>query len=189
MAHLRRVAAWAAVQLVVLALPASAALGRSQSAAPPCPGDAVIPRDAQSRGEAAGAVLCLVNGERAQHGLRPLRRSRMLTRAAASHSRDMVRRRYFAHVSPSGVGLYRRVARTGYLRRAPRADLGETIACGADALATPRELVGDLMSSAPHREIILTGRFREIGVGLALGAPMKVAGSAGATLSLTFGRR
>ena len=60
---------------------------------------------------------------------------------------------------------------------------------GADALATPRELVGDLMSSAPHRDVILTARFREIGVGLALGAPMEVAGSAGATLALTFGRR
>jgi uncharacterized protein YkwD len=43
------------------------------------------------------------------------------------------------------------------------------------------------MSSAAHRSMLLDGSFREIGVGLALGAP--VANMGGATLTLTFGRR
>jgi uncharacterized protein YkwD len=189
MQQLRRAAAWVAVHVMMLAVPVSAALGRAHAAAPACPGDAVVPHDARSRGAAAGAVLCLVNGEREAHGLRLLKRSRMLTRAARSHSRDMVRRRYFAHVSPSGVDLHKRVARTGYLHGGPRVELGEAIAFGADAFATPRELVGDVMASAPHRAIILTPSFRDLGVGLALGAPLEVAGSASATLSLTFGRR
>ena len=180
MALLRNAAAWAAVQVVVLTLPASAAA---------CAGDTAIPGEAQTRQEAAEAVLCVVNAERAAHGLRPVRRSRMLARAARAHSVDMVRRKYFSHISPSGEGLWKRIARTGYLHHANGAEMAEALAFGADALATPRELVQELMASPPHRQIILTGRYHDVGVGLALGAPMDIAGTAKATLDLTFGHR
>ena len=43
-------------------------------------------------------------------------------------------------------------------------------------------------SSASHRSIITDRRFRDIGVGLALGAPLEGMGT-GATLALNFGRR
>src|SRR4051794_2890532 len=42
-------------------------------------------------------TLCLLNRERAQHGLGPLRLSRPLSQASARHSRNMVRKRFFEH--------------------------------------------------------------------------------------------
>jgi uncharacterized protein YkwD len=149
----------------------------------------VIPAAPALSHAAAGAVLCLVNAERAQRALRPVVASGKLARAAADHSVDMVRRGYFSHVGADGSDLRRRVARTGYLRGCRRPALGETIGWGTDAYATPTELVKAFMQSPEHRSIILDGRYREVGVGLALGAPMEGMGGAGATLSLDFGRR
>lgn len=136
---------------------------------------------------ASDSVLCLVNSERVMRGLRPLRASRLLHRAAQRHSDDMVARSYFSHVSPNGMNVRQRVRRTGYLRRRSGGTVGETIGWGANRQATPAGLVGSFMSSAAHRPLLLDRRFREIGVGLALGAP--VAGARGATLTLDFGRR
>jgi uncharacterized protein YkwD len=149
----------------------------------------VIPSDDATRRAAAGAVLCLINVERSRHGLAPVTSSALLGRAASTHSSDMVRRKYFSHVTPSGQDLRKRVARTGYLRGSRCPVLGETIAWGSDLFATPAELVKDLIASPPHRQIVLDRRYRDVGVGLALGAPMDGMGEAGSTLSLNFGRR
>ena len=162
----------------------------AQAAAAPasCVAADVIPADASMRPAASAAVLCLINQVRGQRGLAALVASPLLGRAADGHASDMVRRKYFSHVAPNGEDFRKRIARTGYLRGAPRAALGETIAWGSDLYATPSQLVADLMASGQHRAIILDRRFRDIGVGLALGAPMDGMGS-GSTLSLNFGRR
>jgi uncharacterized protein YkwD len=154
-----------------------------------CAAATVIPSNPTLRKAAADAVLCLINVERTQRGLAPVLVSPLLTKAADSHASDMVRRGYFDHVTPSGVDLQQRVARTGYTRGVRRPTLGETIACGSDLYATPAELVKNLMQSAAHKAIITDRRYRDIGVGLALGAPLEGMGTDGATLSLDFGRR
>jgi uncharacterized protein YkwD len=148
----------------------------------------VIPSDAITRRAASDTVLCLINVERAKGGLRAVVASSLLTKAAAGHSNDMVRRKYFSHVSPNGMDMRTRVARTGYLRGCRSPTLGETLAWGSAIYSTPAELVKELMASHEHRAIILDRRYRDIGVGLALGAPMDGMGS-GSTLSLNFGRR
>ena len=99
----------------------------------------------------------------------------------------MVARSYFSHVSPNGMDVRQRIVRTGYLYHRPGARLGETIAWRPAGDATPAQLVSSFMDSASHRAMLLDRSFRQIGVGLALGAP--VAGMGGATLTLTFGRR
>ena len=101
----------------------------------------------------------------------------------------MVRRKYFSHVTPSGQDLRKRVARTGYLRgAAARARRDDRLGLGPLRHARV-ELVKDLMLSPVHRRrSSLDRRFRDVGVGLALGAPMDGMGS-GSTLSLNFGRR
>lgn len=177
-----------AIAIVVLALPGGApAFADTPDSG--CANATVIPTDPSMQPAAAASVLCLINVQRTQHALGPVATSTLLTRAAVQHSTDMVRRKYFSHVTPTGQGLLARVARTGYLRGVRRPTLGETIAWGTDAYATPAELVQELMDSPPHRTIILDGRYRDIGVGLALGAPMDGMGDDGATLSLNFGRR
>ncbi|HEV7808303.1 MAG TPA: CAP domain-containing protein [Solirubrobacteraceae bacterium] len=175
-----------AVQLTLLALAGAA---NAQSPSTDCVAATVAPMNASMRPAAAAAVLCLVNGERAARRLAPVMPSLLLTQAATAHSVDMVRRRYFSHVTPSGLDQRGRVARTGYLRGCRRPALGETIAWGSGDYGSPIELVKNLMASPPHRSIILDGRYREVGVGLALGAPMAGVGDFGTTLSLNFGRR
>ena len=142
---------------------------------------------ATTLGPAASAIVCLVNGERRQRGLPRVRASRQLGRAAVAHSRDMVARRFFGHVSPEGETVRQRVVRTGYLRRG-RGEIEETLGWGGTGFASPRQLVEVLMRSALHRQILLERRFRDIGVGLVLGAPVSpMPGSA--TLTLNLGRR
>jgi uncharacterized protein YkwD len=178
-----------ALAALLLLLVTAGTARAAQPAAGGCAAATVIPTDQATRKAAAESVLCLINVERTQRGLAPVLASAMLGKAAELHSIDMVRRGYFDHVSPTGQDLRKRVARTGYLRGARRPALGETLAWGSDVYASPAELVKDLMNSAAHKAIITDRRFRDIGVGLALGAPMEGMGSGGATLSLNFGRR
>jgi uncharacterized protein YkwD len=139
--------------------------------------------------QAVDAVLCLVNGERAQHGLRPVRASSALTRSAQAHSRDMVQRGYFSHVTPSGENARQRVVQSGYARKRGARKVGETIAWGSGERGTPAELVRLFMTSAPHRGIVLDPRFRDVGIGLVPAAPVATAAAAGVTLTIDFGRR
>ena len=136
----------------------------------------------------ASATVCLVNGERAERGLRPLRVNRRLSRAARVHARDMVRRDYFAHDSLSGDSFVDRIRRAGYLR-GPRAwVVGENLAWGSGNRSTPASIVRAWMNSPGHRANILQRRFREIGIGLVLGAPENAGGPA-ATYATDFGAR
>ncbi len=131
-------------------------------------------------------VRCEVNAVRASFGLKPLAANGRLRRSAQSHANDMVTRRYFSHVSPSGGDVTGRVRTAGYLRGAHGFSVGENIAWGQGPLGTPAATVDAWMHSPPHRAIILTAGFREAGVGVAAGTP---AGSAGLTWVLNVGRR
>ena len=144
--------------------------------------------DATTLKRASRSVLCLVNGERARRGIAPLRASRLLARTARAHSRDMVARRYFSHITPNGMNPRQRIRRSGYLYKSPAARLGETIGWGIERDGTPAELVRAFMQSASHHDVLLDRHYRDIGVGLVLGAPIGTTGR-GATLTLDFGRR
>ena len=73
-------------------------------------------------------LRCLINVQRIERGLPRLRPNGALFRAASRHARDMVRRRYFSHNSPSGGGPTSRIAGAGYLRASQAWAVGENIA-------------------------------------------------------------
>jgi uncharacterized protein YkwD len=151
--------------------------------------DAACPHTTTTAGGASEATLrdavqCLVNTTRAQHGLPALRASGRLIAAAERHSADMVRRRYFEHVSPDGRTVADRVQRTGYLSGVGDWALGEDIGWGTGELGSPAAIVQAWMNSPPHRAVILGRRFREAGVGIARGIPVE--GVAGAETGATF---
>jgi uncharacterized protein YkwD len=102
-----------------------------------------------------------------------------------------VRHDFFDHVSRvTGSTLVGRVKRTAYLARAQGWSLGENLAWGAGSRATPRETVQAWMRSPGHRQNILTRNFREIGVGVVLGAPADLPnGLRAATYTTDFGAR
>lgn len=132
------------------------------------------------------ALRCLVNVERARHGLRALHASSRLTAAADRHSADMVARGYFAHVTPEGASVADRVRQTGYLGGARDWSLGEDIGWGTGSASTPASIFQAFMHSPPHRRVILDRGFRQIGIGVAPGVPVAGEG-AGATFVLDFG--
>jgi uncharacterized protein YkwD len=136
-------------------------------------------------GAMPAAVLCLLNGERAGHGLPPLRSNRPLRTAATSMATQMVKQQFFGHVTPSGADLLDRIRRTGYVHG--NWVLGENLAWGNGPLATPQAIVNGWMNSPDHRANILYGRFKDIGIGVQLGAPRSDL-SGGATYVTDFGR-
>jgi uncharacterized protein YkwD len=156
----------------------------STAAAAPCRGADSAPSSLRPHQRAA-VMVCLFNRERAARGLSPLRPSRRLARAARRHSADMVRHHYFAHPSSSGASVVSRIARTGFLRRRGAWHVGEVLAWGSGAYATPASRMAELMNSPRHRRIIL-GSFRYVGAGVALGVPFSSA--PGATYTADFGK-
>jgi uncharacterized protein YkwD len=136
------------------------------------------------------AVLCLHNQERARHGLSSLRENPKLRKAAGRHSANMVSARFFDHTSPGGATMVDRIRRTGYTSGARGWALGENIAWGSGRLATAAQIHRSWMHSAGHRANILMRSFREIGIGIETGLPVRLsAAQSGATYTTDFGYR
>ena len=136
------------------------------------------------------AVLCLHNRERSRHGLPRLRENPLLRRAAERHTDNMISEHFFDHTSPSGSTMVERIRRTGYTKRARRWALGENIAWGSGSLATAAQIHRSWMKSPGHRANILQRSFREIGIGVEPGVPVRLSASqAGATYTTDFGFR
>jgi uncharacterized protein YkwD len=108
-------------------------------------------------------VLVLFNEQRAARGLKPLTIDKKLTRAADSHSADMLDRGYFAHDGPQGKWDVR-------VRRYVKRNLiGEILSEGSGYYATPVGMVHAWMHSPEHRRIILMPDLRLVGLGVATG--------------------
>ena len=176
-----RVLARAAVSLIV----ASLCLAAPATASAECAGAGLRPA-ADNLPEVRTSVLCLLNEQRASRGLGGLKANTKLRRAAERHSRNMTREGFFSHVSPAGSTLVQRVKAAGYLSGASSWAVGENIAWGQQHLSTPAEIVRAWMDSPGHKANILNRRFRHIGIGVAVGAPV---GGGGATYTTAFGKR
>ena len=132
-------------------------------------------------------TLCLLNEQRARHGLPPLRSEPRLELAAQRYVGDMVRRRFFDHVDPGGLDPQDRILMAGY--PATNAWTGENLAYGTGPEGSPAEIVDHWMHSPGHRENILRATFTDIGIGVAFDVPkQEPAGTdPGATYSTSFG--
>lgn len=175
--------AWA-IAALVLGAPGIAAAGAKGggSGAGACSGAYVIAKDAASLARASAAVLCLVNAERAARGVGPVRASGQLASAATGHSADMIAHQMLSHTGSDGSSVFQRVTRTGYRWRAA----AEALTFGASRRSMPYRLVAAMMHSREHRSILLARTYRDLGVGLALGAPTRGAAAAASTLTLDF---
>jgi uncharacterized protein YkwD len=150
-----------------------------------CANIALMP-SASNLATVAEATLCLLNGERADRGLAPLRPNDRLQRAALGHGNDMVAHRYFAHVGRDGSQPAERIRASGYLSAGGQWRVGENLAWGSGQLATPKAIMAAWMGSTGHRANILQPAYREIGFGVLAGSPASSAGG-GATFVTEFG--
>lgn len=108
-------------------------------------------------------VLVEINSIRREHGLAALRLSPKLSAAARQHSVEMATRGYFSHNSANGGTFDKRIIR--YYSSAGRRfwSVGENLLWSSpnvDAAGALRMW----MNSPPHRENLLTARWREIGL-------------------------
>ena len=175
--------------LAVLAVAAGSLLALAgPAAAAPCANATSRPGQA-SEHVLAKATVCLVNRERTRRGMSSLRVNHRLSKAAVSHTLDMVEERYFEHVSKSGTDVVDRILSTGYLGGVRSWLVGENLAWGTNSLSTPRRTVTNWMRSPGHRRNILNRRFREIGIGVVFPAPSGAPNPVAATYTTTFGYR
>lgn len=183
---LRSTAVASAVAALAGGVPGVAAATKKSRSTGACAGAGSVAVDEATREQAIKTVLCLVNRERVARGVAALRASNRLRSAAVGHSHAMVSAKFFSHASRNGDSATRRVTRMGYGRNAL---VGETIAWGSGPFATPAQLVGAFLASAEHRQIMLDRRYRDVGVGIALGAPRPGVPGAATTVTLDFGHR
>ena len=165
---------------LIVSLAVSLAMAASASAAP-CKYRNLKPTTSNLT-KVRSAVRCLVNRERSSRGIAKLTYSGALSKAAQSHSKNMVSMDFFDHVAPNGSTPQSRSNAAGY----PGSFVGENIAWGSGPLATPHKIVKRWMDSSGHRANILHPEYRDQGVGVATGNPQ---GGSGATYTNVFGRK
>jgi uncharacterized protein YkwD len=158
----------------------------TNAAAAACPGAHVKPRGDASLAKMRRATLCLINARRSSHARGRVGDTLELRRAGRRHARSMARQNYFSHVGRDGSTPADRVRRTGY----PKGSwaVGEVIASGRRRSATPARTVRRWMRSPGHRDVILNGRYPDLGVAIYGGCPCKRDRRA-ATYVLDFGHR
>jgi uncharacterized protein YkwD len=103
-------------------------------------------------------MLELINKERANKGLPPLKADPQETIVARAHSKDMFAKGYFAHVSPDGKNPFDRM-RAAHLQFT---SAGENLAL-AQTLETAHT---NLMNSPGHRANIMNPSFTQVGIGI-----------------------
>ncbi len=106
-------------------------------------------------------ALQAVNAERAAHGLRPLKFSRTLDKAAQGAACDNANRHEISHVSSDGSHLKDRLLRVGYRYRSAAENTGRGFRSGSSAVQW-------WMNSPKHKANILMRGIKEIGIGIAL---------------------
>jgi uncharacterized protein YkwD len=184
----RRPRLWTALAASLVLATGAGAPATAAAAAPAYCGPDHIGPGYDSNESMAKETLRRLNQVRRGHGLPKLRPDDRLRAAATAHARDMIRRRYFAHDGPGGPAWPQDFRSSGYLVGDRTWSIGQNIAWGRYQCGAPRGIVHMWMHSPPHRRVILTRRFRDVGIAVVSGAPVPAEGPA-ATYVADFGIR
>lgn len=135
-------------------------------------GGLVAAPGAESRGNGIERVTSLetellsaVNATRTARGLRPLELSPGLRTAAAAHSRAMLEQGFFEHESSDGTPFDQRVRRFYPTSKFSFWSVGENLLYTTGELGTDAA-VKAWLASPGHRRNLLSGQWREAGVGV-----------------------
>ena len=107
-------------------------------------------------------VIRLTNEKRVQNGLPPLVLNSTLSAAALAKGTDMINKDYWAHVSPNGTQPWKFFMDFGYRYRYAGENLARDFSNASSA-------VDAWMASPSHRENMLSGKYKEIGIGVVEG--------------------
>jgi uncharacterized protein YkwD len=136
------------------------------------------------------ALLVEIDTFRSHHGRSTLRPSSKLAAAARQHSAEMVTRGYFGHRSADGSSFDRRIDRFYPADRTRYWSVGENLLWSSPGV----DAAGALqlwLNSREHRAILLTARWREIGLSAvhATSAPGAFGGREATIVTADFGVR
>ena len=113
---------------------------------------------AKVRPDLEARMLDMANAERARQGVQPLKPDPELAEVARAHSRDMLVRGYFSHVTPDGEDPFDRMRKANVRYRMA----GENLAFAPTLPAAHQ----GLMNSPGHRANMLRPQFGRLGVGV-----------------------
>ena len=112
------------------------------------------------------AIVREINRVRRAHRLRPVKLTAPLTRVARRHSSLMLKYNALSHSSFDGSSFSTRLQRAG-----KRRSYGETLAWAPNgAGVNAKSLLRLWLRSAPHRQVLMSGRLRRVGVGRVYGS-------------------
>jgi len=104
-------------------------------------------------------VIRLTNERRVAAGLSPLTENASLSQAALAKGADMLNKGYWAHFAPDGTSPWKFFLDFGYKYRYA----GENL---ARDFSNPGSAVEAWMNSPTHRDNVLNGNYKEIGIGV-----------------------
>jgi len=107
-------------------------------------------------------LIILTNQERLKHNLSPLFPNDDLAKAALDKANDLLAKQYFSHNSPDGKKFSAWIKDTGY----DYMIVGENLAMG---FGSKEAMIKAWMDSDKHRQNILNGRYKEIGLAVLRG--------------------
>ena len=116
-------------------------------------------------------MLKLINKTRAEHGLSQLTVVQSLTDIARTRCSDMVSKGYFSHYAPDGTTFFNIMRNSGISWNNAGENLGNAKPAG---YGSPSAFLKAWMNSASHRDNMLRGHYRLIGIGVLDGGGRRV---------------
>lgn len=107
-------------------------------------------------------VIRLSNQKRAEAGLAPLQYNSALSQAAKAKGEHMLANDYWAHTAPDGTEPWKFFTDAGYRYRYA----GENL---ARDFSNPQAAIDAWMASPSHKENLMSGKYKEIGIGVVEG--------------------
>jgi uncharacterized protein YkwD len=132
-----------------------------------------------------------INRTRRARGLRPLRLSTQLRDAGTAHAQALAAAGQFTHAWPTTGKLFTSWIRGFYPARGYRAwSVGENLLWASPGF-TPADAVRQWLDSPSHRRVLLSPRWRELGIGVvsAIAAPGAYGGRDVQIAAAEFGLR
>lgn len=155
-----------------LAVPSAHAVGApavaaptSAASTPTCKG-ADVPATAQSVAATRSAIACLIDAARAERRLAPLKADARLQTAAQRFARALDPAKPLTHAGRDGSTPLSRISAAGYGRGASGISAAETLGRSKGSLATPAVRVRKWLGAAATRKLLLSARYRDVGVGV-----------------------
>src|SRR3972149_7049186 len=111
----------------------------------------------------ASDIIRLTNEKRIQNGLAVLSENSSLSQAALAKGTDMLNKGYWAHFAPDGTSPWSFFAKFGYKYKYAGKNPARDFCSAGSAVEA-------WMNSPTHRDNILSGNYKEIGIGVLEGS-------------------